>query len=390
VDTGRSIRVRPAQRTVYFVRAEGKSSTACLSFPMDVVVKNIAATTITGKDLICQGETNLLLSVTGGRLGDGGKWVWYEGDCNGRKLGEGASVLVSPLATTSYYVRAESPTDMTDCRMHKVVVTVPSVAPTAIRGLEEVTAGEPVTLAVEGGALADDAKWVWYSGSLAALIPAGTGSGITVYPTSTTIYYVRAEGLCNSTDFAIKTIKTKAVKRNVAAHPYIVFINAGLVADDPNKLNTVTNYVATLGGGGNIGWFVRAKFATDKSTAPYETANGAHIDNYNMPGYYQYNGKTLNKRTAYTGGVYFGISNIAIYLGGGYGTRELLWGIDQYTYGNSSLVATSWVKNIANSYTGFEAEGGLILKYGYLNLMGGVSSIQGKYTDYNLGIGLNF
>jgi hypothetical protein len=49
-----------------------------------------------------------------------------------------------------------------------------------------------------------------------------------------------------------------------------------------------------------------------------------------------------------------------------------------------------WAHNEPNSYVGGEAEGGLMIRAGFLNLMGGASSVQLKYTDYYLGIGLDF
>lgn len=55
--------------------------------------------------------------------------------------------------------------------------------------------GEGDVLSVASGSLHGATNWQWYSGSCGGT-PAGTGSSITVYPTSSTVYYVRGEGGC--------------------------------------------------------------------------------------------------------------------------------------------------------------------------------------------------
>ena len=61
--------------------------------------------------------------------------------------------------------------------------------------------GNSSTLTVVGGSLGTGASWKWYSGSCGGTY-VGTGNSITVSPSSTTIYYVRAEGTCNITSCA--------------------------------------------------------------------------------------------------------------------------------------------------------------------------------------------
>ena len=58
--------------------------------------------------------------------------------------------------------------------------------------------GNNITLTVNGGFLGTVAQWQWYSRSCGGTA-AGTGSSITVTPSTTTTYYVRAEGSCNNT-----------------------------------------------------------------------------------------------------------------------------------------------------------------------------------------------
>jgi hypothetical protein len=390
IGNGPELKIQPSQTTTYALRAEGQSPTSCIFTTVTVSDVSLPADAISGKAGLCEGEKNIRLTVIGGKLAANARWVWYENNCEGVAIGSGQRIEVSPLKTTVYYVRAEGPGGNTDCRAHILTVAGKSRAADRIGGTEKVGYGDPFTLTVQGGELAPDAKWVWYAGSADNKSPVGTGNilAITAAIVDQT-YYVRAEGTCYTSEYSAKTVRLAGRPATVRSGSSNFFLNVGVVAQSPEQVDRLKNFVVTAGGGQPIGWFVRAKISSAQSGAVYETS-GTQITNYYLPGYYQYNGQIASKRSAYTGGFYFGGRQVAVYLGGGYGTRELIYGIDQYAYGNSVSTGSSWVKLLGNSYTGAEIEGGLILKIGSFQLMGGVSTIQGKYTDYNLGIGLNF
>jgi hypothetical protein len=82
--------------------------------------------------------------------------------------------------------------------------TTPS-APTSITGNSTACSGSTTALSVNG-TLSSGASWIWYRNSCGGTY-VGTGSSITVNPTSTTTYYVRAEGSCNNVSSCVsKTI----------------------------------------------------------------------------------------------------------------------------------------------------------------------------------------
>lgn len=391
IGSGDSLAVQPIRTKTYAVRGEGASSTTCVFVTVTVSDVSLAATAVDGPPKICAGDKDVRLSVVGGRLADGAKWVWYAGDCGGTPIGSGPEIFVTPTVNTSYFVRAEGSSGNTLCATHQLIVNEKSLKADHVEGPGRIDYGGSFTLSVRGGTLAPDANWVWYAGSPGDGLPVGTGNTYTLSTFySSQIYFVRAEGSCYKSEFVSQKV-TVSERKIVAvkSSPPRFFINGGIVANDPNQLSNLKNYVATIGGGKNIGWFIRAKISSEQTKAAFEST-GIQITDYNLPGYYQYTNATINKRAAYTGGVYLGGKNLAIYVGAGYGTRELLYSIDQYSYGSSLPSGTDWVKNTANSYTGAEIEGGLILKVSFFNIMGGASTIQGKYTDYNLGIGFNF
>ena len=46
------------------------------------------------------------MSISGGQLGTGAVWGWYESLCGTNPIGSGSSITVTPNSTTMYYVRA--------------------------------------------------------------------------------------------------------------------------------------------------------------------------------------------------------------------------------------------------------------------------------------------
>jgi PKD repeat protein len=146
------------------------------------------------------------LSVIGGSLGAGAVWKWYSGSCGGTYIGSGSSITVSPSSTTTYFVRAEGTCNTTGCASVTITIGTNSTPPSGITASPgTICAGSSSALSVSGGSLGTGAVWKWYSGSCGGTY-IGSGSSITVSPSSTTTYYVRAEGTCNTTTCANTTI----------------------------------------------------------------------------------------------------------------------------------------------------------------------------------------
>ncbi|HEX2533574.1 MAG TPA: hypothetical protein VHK69_07555, partial [Chitinophagaceae bacterium] len=114
---------------------------------------------------------------------------------------------------TRYYrviVAAQGNMASVNCRYtspsFQITAKTASTAPTgATASVNNTCPGESVTLAVQGGALGTNAVWRWYSASCGGTL-VGTGASISVTPSATTTYYVRAEGDCNSTTCVSVTV----------------------------------------------------------------------------------------------------------------------------------------------------------------------------------------
>lgn len=212
VGTGPSIEVAPLQSETYYVRAEGTyNTTNCANITVTVDKRSTDPSLILGKPEICRG-TDVTLTVSGGSLGLGAKWVWYEGNCGTRKIGEGSSIKISPSSADYYFVRAESAFNITNCAKFTINVVESS------EGADEITSnlhggaicqGQSLELKVKGGRLAKGAVWTWYSGSCGSS-RIGNGESISLNPSYNTTFFVRAEGSCNTTDCVSMPVKVNA------------------------------------------------------------------------------------------------------------------------------------------------------------------------------------
>ncbi|MBI2967830.1 MAG: gliding motility-associated C-terminal domain-containing protein [Bacteroidetes bacterium] len=200
VGIGSPIIVSPGSTTNYYVRAQGTCNTTnCASATVTVNALSTAPASITASsNPICNGNSTTL-TVNGGSLGFGASWQWYSGGCGGVSEGSGASIIVSPSSTTTYYVRAEGTCNTTTCVNVNITVNSLSTDPTGITvSVNPLCSGSSSNLTVTGGSLGTGATWQWYTTSCGTG-GAGSGSPFSASPGSTTTYYVRAEGTCNTT-----------------------------------------------------------------------------------------------------------------------------------------------------------------------------------------------
>ncbi len=142
--------------------------------------------TLSSNVTICQGNSTTL-SVTGGVLNDAANWQWYSGSCGGTPEGSGTTIAVSPSVTTTYYARGEGGCLAGPCA--SVTVTVNPMPNVTASGTSTICEGESTLLSASGAN-----TYLWDNG-------VGSGSIVSVSPTTTTIYTVTgADGNgCEST-----------------------------------------------------------------------------------------------------------------------------------------------------------------------------------------------
>ncbi len=140
-----------------------------------------------------------------------------------------------------------------------------SVAPTgATKNKNNICAGIAVNLSVTGGTLGTNAQWQWYSGSCGGTF-AGTGATITVTPSVTTTYYVRAEGDCNNTTCQQVTVFISCnIDKDKDGIPDFVESNMPLALQDANNNGIINAYdPAYAGFTDNNNNFINDNFEAD-------------------------------------------------------------------------------------------------------------------------------
>jgi hypothetical protein len=219
---GSVLTVSPLDTTTYYVRAEGRDTTNCIQITINVDHRSFAPDKIDGNTNVCKGGTSTL-SVNGGSLGLGAGWVWYADSCNGKPIGVGSSIIVTPQKSSWYYVRAEGKYNITGCAKIFINVNERSENPLSISGARTICEGEKVILTLSGGKLAKDANWKWYSG-ICSGTPIATGASISFSPYVTTTYYVRGEGVCNTTQCISTTVNVNSRTTNpIIRDPGVVY-----------------------------------------------------------------------------------------------------------------------------------------------------------------------
>lgn len=151
---------------------------------------------------ICQGQSVTLNGSVGGPPGDIASVQWFP--ATGLNNPNILNPVASPTSTTTYTLQV---TFVGGCRRtDQVTVTVlPLPAPPTVTPLNpQICSGSSVMLTASSPGAVD---YEWRQGSATGPI-VGTGSGITVWPTTTTTYYVVAVGAngCRSTPTAVTVV----------------------------------------------------------------------------------------------------------------------------------------------------------------------------------------
>jgi len=118
-------------------------------------------------------------------------------------------------------------------QVFEISVMSRSVVPTSATASTTAICGSgPVTLTVNGGALGSQAQWKWYSGSCGGT-PVGTGETLTLNVSSSTTFYVRAEGPCNATACVNVSV-------TVTPQPAVTLVAAPRLKLQPGQTTTLT------------------------------------------------------------------------------------------------------------------------------------------------------
>ena len=163
--------------------------------------------TLSSTNEICPGDANGSVSATvGGGSGMGFTYTWYRND--------NSIAVVAPsingLSSAEYKVIVAdvgAPSCNISDSLDVITLNTASTDPTGINITNNnICQGTPKELTVEGGSLGTGATWKWYLDA-GYSTPAGPdGITLSVDPSDTTEYWVRAEGVCNNTSSVSQTV----------------------------------------------------------------------------------------------------------------------------------------------------------------------------------------
>ena len=158
---------------------------------------------------ICPG-TSVTFTPTPINGGAPPQYQWYK---NGGILnGETGATLVSNSLAANDKIKVRMTSTATcvsplsvESNEIMIILKTPSIAPTGITGISTICNGESTTLTLVGGSAGTGATAEWFTGSCGG-IAAGIGNSINISPSSSTTYFVRFNGDCNTTSCASQLI----------------------------------------------------------------------------------------------------------------------------------------------------------------------------------------
>ncbi|MEI8201381.1 MAG: glycine-rich domain-containing protein [Bacteroidota bacterium] len=161
---------------------------------------------ISGNANICLSQNQYMQTYSVAPVTDALTYIWsLPSGIMGSSDSSSINVYLISEANGYITLKGENSCGFGPSSQFHVVINSPSIAPTEISGEISKCIGSSATLYVNGGFLGSGATWHWYSDNLGNN-PLGTGSSISLIPVLNDMLYVRAEGICNNTDFAVRTV----------------------------------------------------------------------------------------------------------------------------------------------------------------------------------------
>jgi gliding motility-associated-like protein len=226
-------------------------------------------------DSICPGDGDITLSYSGGTMTEGGDAQWYDDPAYGNHIGSGNDLVINaPLVITTYYVRFEGICDTTSGTSVTVVVRDLSTAPlSASSDRDTVCMGDGnIILAYSGGSPGSGAVATWYADAAFTTL-LGTGNNLTIpAPSVETIYYVRFEGDCDTTDAVQTTVSVYPdPDPQITVHPEVA------CADGSPVLYVVSGFA-----GSTFNWSVTGGTITSDLGDSVLVNWGSQVGNYQL------------------------------------------------------------------------------------------------------------
>ena len=142
---------------------------------------------------------------------------------------------------------------------------------------------------------------------------------------------------------------------------------------------------------GKTSWYISAKLSPSFQTKTAYDCDNEKVKDYEGEGYYIFDNQEIVSCYILSAGLIFQSGrNFFIYTGAGYGSKSLIWHINEFTYPNDQPAGDSYVKNTGYSYSGFEVDAGMIIRIGKVLVSCGATNLNFTRTDITFGLGYSF
>ena len=253
------------------------TSTGCVGVAktFTITVNPTATVGVVPNQTLCTGSSTAAINFTSTVAGTTFSWTNNTPSIGLASSGTGnipsfTAINITPTAVTATIT--VTPNTAAGCIGVATTVTITvngnSVAPTGATSSVVANCGPTsTTLTVVGGALGTGASWRWYSASCGGTL-VGTGASITIPVNTTTTYFVRAEGTCNTTGCGTSVTVT------INTIPTISIAAAPFTALTPLLRTNLTATVNPTAVGNVVEWF--------KDNGPLPIATGLTLTNINV------------------------------------------------------------------------------------------------------------
>lgn len=157
-------------------------------------------------------------------------YQWYRASSSGSvPVGNASTLTVAPSSTTTYFVYVSNACGTV--ASNAATVTVTSCSPAAITSQptsRTITAGQSTTLSVTASGTSPF-SYQWYRSDPGGSVPVGTGSSLTVAPSSTSTYFVYVYNACGTavSNAATVTVNPACTPPSITSNPANRTIAAG-------------------------------------------------------------------------------------------------------------------------------------------------------------------
>ena len=389
---GNTFFLLPSKTTTYFLSPDNRPDLN-VSFTVEVIILPSQKISIEGPSELCSGQP-FTLALNGLSDEKKMKWQWYRAEAENSSYRKpiGAARTISDSLQTSFTYSVSAEYDgcaLPELVLHRVnIYKAPSIPQPNYEFLN--SKKDKIRLTVDNKTDLNN-EYQWSKDKFSTIYANGDNIPNYRLKKGTNTFYVRYRDECEILS-PMASISVIGKKRGY------LFLNAGI-----NGLNIPGNnsYNLTFG---TKSWYIRGKtslpfilsnkFHTSLGSTSLQISDQSRVTNYPRSSgtYYIVNGNAAQSRVSATTGFLLGTPFIRFYLGGGYGKADILWGLDIHNYSGSNKEREVWAMNTDQSATGAEVEGGVFIKLGVINIMGGASMIQDSKIakpsrEFQLGIG---